>query len=139
MPVYMAFIVIELCPTHFTTLFGKKLNINLGMIAMLMVGFPLVSLAIMRGLEMIKSFEMKGTKGRFIPMIAVATFYLWTFSIFKPNSKMVFASDILLSNMILGCVIGIFFMSFVLCLFLLLLFFFLLFLFFIDFPTRLNI
>lgn len=108
MPVYMAFLVVELNPSHFPLLFGKHYNIILGMLTMLMVGFPLISMAIMRGLGMIKSFDLGGTKERFIPMIAVGTFYLWTFVMFKPTSKMVFAQDPLLANMILGCVVGVF-------------------------------
>ena len=108
MPVYMAFLVVELNPTHFPLLFGKHYNIILGMLTMLMVGFPLISIAIMKGLGMIKSFDMAGTKERFVPMIAVGTFYLWAFVMYKPTSKMVFAQDPLLANMILGCVIGVF-------------------------------
>lgn len=108
MPVYMAFLVVELNPSHFPLLFGKHYNVILGMLVMLMVGFPLISVALMRGLGLIKSFKMDGAKERFIPMIAVGTFYLWTFVMYKPNSKMVFAQDALLSNMILGCVIGVF-------------------------------
>lgn len=108
MPVYMAFMVVEFNPSHFPDLFGKHYNVILGMLVMLMVGFPLISIAIMKGLGMIQSFEMKGSRERFIPMIAVGTFYLWTFVMYKPSSKMVFAQDPLLSNMILGCVIGIF-------------------------------
>lgn len=108
MPVYMAFMIVEFNPTHFPLLFGKHYNIILGMLTMLMVGFPLISMAIMRGLGMIKSFELAGPRERFIPMIAVGTFYLWAFVMYKPTSKMVFAQDPLLANMILGCVIGVF-------------------------------
>tara|TARA_B110000483_G_C17758846_1_gene375316 strand:- start:44 stop:550 length:507 start_codon:yes stop_codon:yes gene_type:complete len=78
------------------------------MIAILMVGFPLISLAIMKGLGMLNNFTMKNVKERFIPMIAIATYYLWTFMMFKPDSKTAFATDPVLSNMILGCVVSIF-------------------------------
>lgn len=104
----MAFMVVELVPSHFTELFGKHYNIILGMLIMLMVGFPLISIAIMRGLGMIESFNMKGVKERFVPLVAVATFYLWAFVMYKPTSQMVFAQDALLANMILGSVVGIF-------------------------------
>jgi len=107
-PVYLAFIIVEFNPNHFLNLHGKHYTIVLSMVAILMVGFPLFSLAIMKGLGMISSFVMKDVKERFIPMIAVATFYLWAFMMFKPDSKTVFAVDPLLSNMILGSVVAIF-------------------------------
>ncbi|MGB1316390.1 MAG: hypothetical protein ACPG4Y_10240, partial [Chitinophagales bacterium] len=47
MPVYMAFIVVEMNPTTFVDLHGKAYNLKLGMLTMLMVGFPLISIAIM--------------------------------------------------------------------------------------------
>lgn len=112
MPVYMAFIIVSANPVQFANLHGKHYNIVMGMLTMLMVGFPLISIALMKGLGFIKSFQMKGVKERFIPMIAVATFYLWAYTMFKPNSKMVFAQDPLLSNMLLGCVLGTFFAFF---------------------------
>ncbi|MGB0886214.1 MAG: hypothetical protein ACPGR5_07295, partial [Chitinophagales bacterium] len=108
MPIYMAFIVVEMNPTTFVDLHGKAYNLKLGMLTMLMVGFPLISIAIMKGLGFIESFKMQGTKERFIPMIAVATFYLWAFTMYKPTSQMQYASEPLLANMILGCVLGVF-------------------------------
>lgn len=111
-PVYMAFIIVGTNPIRFAGLYGKHYNIVMGMLAMLMVGFPLISIALMKALGFIQSFQMKGVKERFIPMIAVATFYLWAYTMFKPNSKMVFAQDALLSNMLLGCVLGVFFAFF---------------------------
>ena len=109
MPVYMSYVIVHFLPQYFPLLHGKHYNIMLGMLAMLMVGFPLISIAIMRGLGMIQSFKMEDSKERFIPMIAVATFYLWAYFMYKPTSKMVFSSDPMLANMILGSVIGVFF------------------------------
>lgn len=108
MPVYLAFLIVAYVPNSFPELFGRKYNMHMMMIAILMVGFPLISLAIMKALGMIKSFSMKNVKERFIPMIAVATYYLWTFMMFKPDSKTAFATDPVLSNMILGTVVSIF-------------------------------
>ncbi len=107
-PVYLAFIIVEFNPNNFANLHGRHYNVVMIMITILMVGFPLISLAIMRGLGMIQSFTMKDVKERFVPMIAVATFYLWTYMMFKPDSKTAFEVDPLLSNMILGSVISIF-------------------------------
>lgn len=107
-PVYLGFIIVAYVPTHFAELFGRKYNMTMMMLTMLMVGFPLVTLLIMKGLGMLKTFTMRDVKDRFIPMIAVATYYLWTFMMFKPDSKTAFATDPVLSNMILGSVISIF-------------------------------
>lgn len=108
MPVYLAFLIVSYVPNNFPDLFGRKYNMTMMMLVILMIGFPLISLAIMKGLDMIKSFTMKNVKERFIPMIAVATYYLWTYMMFKPDSKTAFATDPVLSNMILGSVISIF-------------------------------
>lgn len=108
MPVYLAFLIVAFVPNSFPDLFGRKYNMVMIMLAMLMIGFPLISLAIMKGLGMLKNFTMRNVKERFIPMIAVATFYLWTFMMFKPDSKTAFATDPVLSNMILGSVVSIF-------------------------------
>lgn len=107
-PVYLAFIIVEFNPNNFLNLHGKHYTIVMSMIAILMVGFPLITLAIMRGLGMVNSFTMKDVKERFVPMIAVATFYLWAFMMFKPDSRTVFAVHPILSNMILGSVVAIF-------------------------------
>ncbi|MFT4645547.1 MAG: hypothetical protein ACI8ZX_001964 [Planctomycetota bacterium] len=108
MPVYLAFLIVAYVPNSFPELFGRKYNMHMIMVAILMIGFPLISLAIMRALDMIQSFTMKKVKERFIPMIAVATYYLWSYMMFRPDSKTAFESDPVLSNMILGCVVSIF-------------------------------
>lgn len=107
-PVYLAFIIVEYNPNQFTTLYGKHYINIMSMIAILMVGYPLITLLIMKGLGMIKDFNMRDVKDRFIPMIAVATFYLWTFMMYRPNSNTVYDAGPLLANMILGSVIAIF-------------------------------
>jgi len=107
-PVYLSFIIVEYNPNSFINLYGKYYISVMAMIAILMVGYPLITLLIMRGLGMIKNFNLRDVKDRFIPMIAVATFYLWTFMMFRPNSNTVYDVGPLLSNMILGSVVSIF-------------------------------
>lgn len=107
-PVYLSFIIVEYNPNSFINLYGKYYITVMAMIAILMVGYPLITLLIMRGLGMIKNFNLRDVKDRFIPMIAVATFYLWTFMMFRPNSNTVYDVGPLLSNMILGSVVSIF-------------------------------
>lgn len=107
-PVYLSFIIVEFNPNKFPSLFGKHYVVVMSMIVILMVGFPLVTLLIMRGLGMVSSFKLSNVKERFIPMIAIATFYLWTFMMFKPNSNTIYDVGSLMSNMILGSIIAIF-------------------------------
>ncbi len=107
-PLYLALIITSYAPTHFVDLKGKHYTIVMSMLAILMIGFPLFAMLVMRGLGMIQSFNIKDVKERFIPMIAVATFYLWTYMMFKPTSKTVFAVDPILSSMIMGSIVSIF-------------------------------
>jgi membrane-associated phospholipid phosphatase len=88
--------------------FAKVPYLLLMMLAFLTIVFPLVSVVLMKWLDLIDSLEMKGKKERFIPMIAVSTFMLWAFFMFKPGTNTITSSDVLLSNMILGCVAAIF-------------------------------
>jgi membrane-associated phospholipid phosphatase len=41
--------------------------------------FPVIVLALMRGLKMISSFELRTNKERIIPFIAISLFYFWTY------------------------------------------------------------
>jgi len=107
-PIYLAFIIVEYNPNSFVSLYGKHYITILSMVAILMVGYPLITILIMKGLGMIKNFNIRDVRERFIPMIAVATFYLWTYMMYRPNSNTIYDVGPLLSNMILGSVIAIF-------------------------------
>lgn len=104
MPTYMGLIIIFTNQVRF----AKVPNLLILVLALLTIGFPLISILIMKGLDLIESLEMKDNKERFIPLIAVATFLLWTYFMFKPGTNTITSSDPLLANMILGCVISIF-------------------------------
>ena len=107
-PIYLAFIIVEYNPNSFISLYGKHYITILSMVAILMVGYPLITILIMKGLGMIKNFNIRDVRERFIPMIAVATFYLWTYMMYRPNSNTIYDVGPLLSNMILGSVVAIF-------------------------------
>lgn len=104
MPTYMGLIIIFTNQVRF----AKVPNLLILVLALLTIGFPLISILIMKGLDLIESLEMKDNKERFIPLIAVDTFLLWTYFMFKPGTNTITSSDPLLANMILGCVISIF-------------------------------
>lgn len=88
--------------------FAKVPNLLILVLAMLTIGFPLISVLLMKWLDLIESLEMKDSKERFIPMIAVTTFLLWTYFMFRPGTNTITSSDPLLANMILGCVVSLF-------------------------------
>lgn len=88
--------------------FAKVPSLIMLVLAILTIGFPLFSVLLMKWLGFIDSFEMKDKKERFIPMIAIATFLLWTYFMFRPGTNTLTSSDSLLGNMLLGCVAAIF-------------------------------
>ena len=105
LPLYMAIIILYSSPILF-----QNGDLILFVIALLTIGFPLIAVLIMKGLDIISSFEMEDPKERFIPMIVVATILLWTFFMLKPGGKVITASHPLLSNMVLGSIISLFIM-----------------------------
>ena len=70
--------------------------------------FPVVWLVLMKKLELIDSLELDDKKQRIIPYIATATFYLWTFKMFKPTSIPNAFSNQLISLMMLGAAVSVF-------------------------------
>jgi hypothetical protein len=70
--------------------------------------FPVIWLAMMKQLGMISSFSLESKKERIIPYIAIATFYLWTYRMFKPSSSNFIFSNQLISTMMLGATITVF-------------------------------
>lgn len=104
MPTLMGLIIIYANPVRF----AKVPSLIILVLAILTIGFPLFSVLLMKWLGFIESFEMKDKKERFIPMIAIATFLLWTYFMFRPGTNTLTSSDPLLGNMLLGCVASIF-------------------------------
>lgn len=69
---------------------------------------PVVWLVMMKRLELISDFKMEDSKERIIPYIAVATFYMWMFKLFKPTPEFTPYSNQLISLMMLGASVSIF-------------------------------
>jgi hypothetical protein len=68
---------------------------------------PIAWLAMMKRLELIKDYNMEDPRERIIPYIAVATFYLWMFKLFKPTADSPYSNQ-LISLMMLGASLSIF-------------------------------
>lgn len=107
-PSYGLFLLLSTNPTRFGHL-GEKLHIVWFIIVfMLTFVFPVVWLTMMKRLEMIDSFTLDTSKDRIIPLIATATFYLWTTWMFKSNVHLKIPTDKLIFYMMLGASFGIF-------------------------------
>jgi hypothetical protein len=69
---------------------------------------PVIWLLMMKRLELISDFTMENSRDRIIPYIAVATFYMWMFKLFKPTTEFTPYSNQIISLMMLGASISIF-------------------------------
>lgn len=106
---YMSVVLLLLNPF----LFGKN-DIAQGWSMILQVFFstfclPAMAVAIMKGLDLISSFQMEDRKERIIPYIATATFYLWIFMTMRKNPNV----PNVLTTAMLGSIIGIFISFFI--------------------------
>ena len=102
-------VVILACNPNLFGYFGQKLHVAwLIIVFALTFIFPLVWLVMMKRLEMINDLQLESSKERIIPFIAVATFYLWTAWMFKPNVNMKIPSNELLFFMMVGACLSIF-------------------------------
>jgi len=114
-PFYMGLMVVFLHPLQFPD-YKSSLNeyqifnrdIKLIVYFALMVVFPLFSIFLMKKLELIESYTPSDSKQRFIPLIAIGTFWLWTYIMFKEGAEYQTASYAPLGYTILGCVISVF-------------------------------
>lgn len=107
-PTYGLLLLLAANPNRFGP-FGEKLHIVwLIIIFALTFLFPAVWLLMMKRLEMIDSLNLETTKERIVPLIATATFYLWTAWMFKSNVNMKIPTDKLIFYMMLGSCFTIF-------------------------------
>jgi hypothetical protein len=106
-PTYAALYVTFFAPHFFAHLSLKSFQLSVILIFILTFIFPVVSLLLMRKLDLIDSLTLEDQKERTIPFIAIATFYIWTFFYYKPSYQLPFSNP-LIASMILGAVIGTF-------------------------------
>lgn len=69
---------------------------------------PVVWIVMMKRLELISDFNFENSRDRIIPYVAIASFYMWTFKLFKPTTEMTPYSNPVISSMLLGAAISIF-------------------------------
>lgn len=106
-PTYGALFIILVNPNLYGYL-GERIHMVWMIIVFaLTFMFPVIWLAMMRGLQMIDSFQLQTAKDRIIPFIATATFYLWTTWMFKPAVNMKIPPNQLVFYMMIGASISI--------------------------------
>lgn len=108
MPLYMAILIVYAHPQQFTDTSVIHNEVRLMYYGALTVFFPLFSFLLMRKLEVISSFDPADSKERFIPLIALATFWLWAYFLFKEEGLYKTSSYYPLGLMTLGCIISLF-------------------------------
>lgn len=106
-PTYGALYVVFFAPHYFAHLSLKAYQLSVILIFILTFIFPVVSLLIMKQLELIPSLELEEKKDRIIPFISIATFYIWTYFYYKPSYQLPFSNP-LIAYMMLGSVIAVF-------------------------------
>lgn len=114
-PFYMALLIVFVHPQQFPD-FNESINefkvfnrdIKLIIYFALMIVFPLISLFLMKKLELVSSFNPEDKRERFVPLIAIGTFWLWTYIMFKEGAAYQTASYAPLGLMTLGCVTSLF-------------------------------
>ncbi|MBL6875263.1 MAG: hypothetical protein ISR01_00595 [Chitinophagales bacterium] len=108
MPLYMAILVIFAHPQQFTDTSIIHNEVRLMYYGALTVFFPLFSFMLMWKLDVVSSFDMSDGKERFIPLIALATFWLWAYFLFKEEGLYRTSSYFPLGLMTLGCIFSLF-------------------------------
>ncbi len=108
MPFYMAIIIVFAHPQQFTDTSVIHNEVRLMYYGALTVFFPLFAFFLMRRLDVISSFKMEDHKERFIPLIALATFWLWAYYMFKEGGLYRTSSYYPLGLMTLGSIISLF-------------------------------
>jgi len=111
-PTYGAIYITFFAPHFFAHLSTKAFQLSVIVIFILTFIFPVVSLVLMRQLQLIDSLTLQDKKDRIIPFISIATFYIWTFFYYKPSYRLPFANP-LIASMMLGSVIATFIAFFI--------------------------
>ncbi len=108
-PTYGTVLILALNPNMFGY-FGEKLHVVwLIIVFALTFIFPVVWVAMMKGLGMIESLNMETSKERIIPFVAAGTFYLWTTWMFRANVHMkIPLNNPLIFYMMIGACISLF-------------------------------
>jgi hypothetical protein len=85
--VYMAFFLLFIHPTYFLGFNEKSKLLKLLTVINNNVFFPLLVVALLRGLGFNKSVKLETQKERIIPYIASITFFFWTYYVFRSQPE----------------------------------------------------
>ena len=106
-PAYGTFFLI-LSHTHLFMGSGFKVPILWNVVVFILTFiFPAVWLGMMKALGLIPDLHLRNKKERIIPYIATATFYLWTYRMFRPGAGNLLFQSQLISSMMLGASVSI--------------------------------
>ena len=101
-PTYGALFIIAANP-HLFGFYSLKAQMLWGIIIFVFTFIcPVVWLVMMKRLELIDDYKMENGKDKIIPYVAVASFYIWMFKLFKPTTEATPYSNELISIMMLG-------------------------------------
>ncbi|GAA4449006.1 hypothetical protein GCM10023092_02460 [Rurimicrobium arvi] len=98
MPLYCCLLMYQVAPEYFSGIPQKQLTGWLGMMVINTIMFPLLLLALLKGLGFIKSILLKDVKERVIPLIGVMVFYFWPYLVAKNVHAPEAARILLLGN-----------------------------------------
>jgi len=102
MPVIMTIALYKLAPLSFAGIDPHNISRWIAAIAVNTVMFPLLTVALLKGLGFIKSIHMRDPKDRIIPLIATMIFYFWAYLVIK-NVQ----APLILRTLILGSYLGV--------------------------------
>ena len=106
---YMLFYLMAANPYLFSNREEKANGLMIISVVMTTVFFPVVSISLMKALDLIDSFEMKEKKERVGPLIVTSLFYFWLYLNVRTNSLV----PTPLSCFVLGTVVALFISFFI--------------------------
>ncbi|HPK09301.1 MAG TPA: hypothetical protein PK246_03120 [Saprospiraceae bacterium] len=104
MVIFGLLIILAVNPYQFSLADARTQNVFILTSIFITVGFPLLSILMMKKLNLISSLEMETQSDRIGPLIITGLFYLWYFVNIKGNSGIPVAA----SAFILGAIIALF-------------------------------
>lgn len=99
----LAFLILA-NPYSFGFAGAKTLGLVVISVLSIAIMFPMISIAMMKALGFVKSFEMHDRKERIGPLITTGLFYMWLYVNIRNNDHI----PGVLSSFVLGCTIAIF-------------------------------
>jgi len=86
-PVYAIAFLLYVHPSYFSGFSAEQKNKTLIISILNLVFFPLISVALLKGLGFIDSIFLKTSKDRIIPYIACGIFFFWAYTVFRQQEQ----------------------------------------------------